>query len=150
MVVIFPIYDIPSYRIPYNGFIFNAGQITIFHPPGFSWSLGDFPYYTTIWGEVVWGRYNFDQMYGIFTLLMNISNLLPAISNNYLGISPFCPQLVPVYNGFLIAHLYATKVSVWGPAVMFGFFPQLSRRSDTVNSNRGRNSTWNLKKRAYP
>ena len=38
--------------------VHQSGQIIIFHQPRFPWLFGDFPYSTTFWGEVVWGRYN--------------------------------------------------------------------------------------------
>ena len=57
-------------------------------------------------------------MYGIFT--HKYQQFITR--NTYLGISTYFPYLEPVYNGLFIAHLYAAKVSAWGPAVMFGFF----------------------------
>ena len=38
---------------------YMSGQIIIFHQPRFPWNKGShFPSLATIWGEVVWGRYN--------------------------------------------------------------------------------------------
>ena len=45
--------------------ILLSGQIIIFHQPRFPWNKGISLTKTTIWGEVVWGRYNLTRPMGM-------------------------------------------------------------------------------------
>ena len=55
-----------------------SGQIIIFHQSRFPWNKAicwGFPYYPTIWGEVVWGRYYLPRYKDMFFFWRNLYSI---------------------------------------------------------------------------